>query len=474
MYEVSSKMNKKVSIPSRMSEKDSLLSSRVPARDVRKLKAVLERFSQPGISRKHWPICLRDYIAETLSRGQDISRLPEARRHELCNLLKEPSRLIPYQQRREILDALQTIYDHLLQGAVKLRPLEKQESPDPSKWPQIIREEDLAADFTDDSPPLYRPAKAWLLKRLMNMGGTIGCSSIYFDSTAAEYPISISVEKNVAFIRDFLAEESRKMVQEGWLDLTPSDVVCFNEELLTRPQWNEESGWITGGCAIRGGSIGGIVRLNDHSLAAITSFHVLSSDPCHPLEQNRSLEALEHYGDIVVVPLRRDDYDHDVMYNFARLQMMITEDLHAKPGETVFKLGRGTGLTVGTLRHINNDHYDPPSGRLLEGVVEVDWDRGDFSASRDSGAFYCLRRQIEDRQVFVPIAVHRMGDGLRRISYGSALKPALDYLLADSFEFVNSEEMFYNAAGQPPARDGMSEMASPVSAPSEEDPPSLV
>lgn len=416
-----------------MSEKGRSTSTRVPARDVRKIQKVLKQYTQ-SLSQKYWPRWMRDYVAETLSRSRDI--LPQPERDYLCSILKESTNeYIHVQQRREILSALQTIHDCLLEGAAKLEPLAKQESPDSSTWPQLNQEDDLAAGFAEP-PVLCRPVQAWLFEFLKDMAGEIKSFSIEFDGTADHHPVLISVEKNVQLAEESLLQVSKKMIKEGWLDLTPSDVICFNKELLARPEWNGESGRITGGSPSKGGSVGGIVRLEDNSLAAISAFHVLRNDPC-PLLMGNHL-CLEHYEDIAVVAL--DDYhDHDVVFNFAWLEMI--DDLHARPGELVYKVGRATGLTVGTLRSPDTTLYDAYSDLKLEHVVQVDWDQGRFSSPTDCGAFYCLQRQMAGRQVFVPVAVHRIDDSLNSTSYGSHFGHALDYVLGDGFEFVNSEAM---------------------------------
>jgi hypothetical protein len=173
----------------------------------------------------------------------------------------------------------------------------------------------------------------------------------------------------------------------------------------------------------------------DHVSRAIIADDAAATDRLH-----------EELGDSTLfAECRRNDGEQDfqffaltpqpatVLYN--TIPLCILDGFTCATGEPVFKIGRSTGLTIGTLASIDEDYTCPSSGFKHESVVEVNWsgDRTRFAVAGDCGALYCVQRG----QFFVPIGIHRIsGD---RKSFGSNFLNIVRYFL----ELVDRDDFFF-------------------------------
>ena len=125
------------------------------------------------------------------------------------------------------------------------------------------------------------------------------------------------------------------------------------------------------------------------------------------------------------------------------------DDLRFIVGETVYKIGTATGLTLGRLRSAETTFRSPTSRQLYRKVVEVEWmDECPFGVHGDCGSIYCVNRRGD----FCPIAIHRVSEEVSKevdgvpgkvvlCSYGSSFRSALQIIesaIETDLAFVNA------------------------------------
>jgi hypothetical protein len=118
-------------------------------------------------------------------------------------------------------------------------------------------------------------------------------------------------------------------------------------------------------------------------------------------------------------------------YNLIPLKYVGDIDaLELQIGESVFKIGRSTGFTVGKLGSLQST-FRAACGFRYEDHVQVIWNEDGcrFAFSMDCGSLYCVKRG----SFYVPIAIHRISDDSASptVSYGCSIWRAMELFLSN-------------------------------------------
>ena len=308
------------------------------------------------------------------------------------------------------------------------------------EWPTDLEDKsDLQCSIIDMS--LRADVRRYLMNLLNEITkGTYYYSIKYFGAMQCQekcLPIMIEVAEDcyseVKNSIDAVSRELRNLCD----GLLPIDLVQIKKVSRRNPIRLKEEGFHTSGSAWR--TLGGILKYKK-KIMGVTSGHV----------EKGQLNFITKVVDVAFLTLREEEtdndgniFDNDNPFNLLPMQFIDgdKDDIHLSPGESVYKMGRSTGLTIGTLVSIDASFLCETINRTIacESHVEVSWNDVNtmFATFGDSGSIYCVKRG----PIFVPIGIHRASDRQLPISYGCLFWKAMQYFQYDDsddfFSFVN-------------------------------------
>jgi hypothetical protein len=152
--------------------------------------------------------------------------------------------------------------------------------------------------------------------------------------------------------------------------------------------------------------------------------------------------------DVAFFPLKGGDVNCFNLFPMRYMGSMNAVDLII--GEPVYKIGRSTGLTVGSLGSIQSSLRI--SGGRYDDHVQVLWNKDNcrFAFSMDCGSLYCVKRG----PMYIPIAIHRISDA-NYSSYGCSFWKAMEYFPEEDNDVLETAG-FVNAAPDLQIEDFMS------------------
>lgn len=131
------------------------------------------------------------------------------------------------------------------------------------------------------------------------------------------------------------------------------------------------------------------------------------------------------------------DKNNDDVFNLMPLKYIgSVNELRLTIGEPVYKIGRSTGLTEGTLLAFQST-FRSTSGGTYTDHVRVKWNQDDsrFAFSMDCGALYCVKRG----HLYVPIGIHRTSDIGE--SYGCPMWKVME-LFPEEVEYLEYQQEY--------------------------------
>jgi hypothetical protein len=301
---------------------------------------------------------------------------------------------------------------------------------DSNNWPEDLEDkDDLSSSMTDIS--LRDDIRDYIWRVLDEVVPfNKYCNLHYYGAIRtlkSDCPIAIEVPDDmIEVVKHRITTVSDRLRVSNFENLLPSDLIELKGVPTREVVAAIDEGFCTSGSPWKEGTVGGILQYGNRFIG-ITSGHV----------HRKSVESFDA-SDVDRSARRFIDAKVDVAFftfrdggatSFNSLPMqyigsMLAVDL--KIGESVYKVGRSSGLTVGKLGSI---HSSPriPGGRY-EDHVQVLWndDGCSFAVSMDCGSLYCVQRG----PVYVPIAIHRTSDANH--SYGCSLWKAMEYFTEDS------------------------------------------
>ncbi len=303
-------------------------------------------------------------------------------------------------------------------------------------WPNDLEDkDDLFNTITDKS--LRKDINDYIWKVLDDVI-PVGkyCNLHYFGDirlTSKRRPILIEVTEDYV---DILSERISTLSSKLRVDydsLIPDDLIEIKGIPAREVVVGEVEGFSVSGSPWKEGTIGGIMKYGQR-LIGITSGHVhrksmASFDSFCIDEDPPSRRFVDNKVDVAFFTISGNTED---WFNLIPLSYVgAAEDLALQVGEPVYKIGRSTGLTVGTLGSLHST-FRAAGGFRYEDHVQVIWneDGRRFAFNMDCGSLYCVRRG----SVYVPIAIHRISDDgeTPAVSYGCSIWKAMELFPEDS------------------------------------------
>lgn len=265
------------------------------------------------------------------------------------------------------------------------------------------------------------------------------------DASEAKEPIVIEVtDEYLDKVKDFIDSYSEKARRdrrnENYL---PADLVKIVGIGDKNAIVVVEEGFQTTGSPWKKGTIGGVMRCGD-SLYGIGSGHVHKGrDKKYDDLVDSSSNTIDWIDGDPMVDVsfpKFIDKDPEKHFNLLPLKFVPSlQEAHLSLGEDVYKIGRSTGLTVGTLNSYSIDYRADNASQIsvFQGHVKVDWknDGCRFAFSQDCGSLYCVKRGC----FYVPIGIHRISG--ENSSYGCQFWNAMNCFEVEDdgdLEFVNA------------------------------------
>jgi hypothetical protein len=302
-----------------------------------------------------------------------------------------------------------------------------------SAWPNDLEDkDDLSSSMTDIS--LRDDVRDYIWKVIDEVvPAEKYCNLHYYGAIRTvrlECPIVIEVTDDVLeLVNDRIKTVSDQLKALNFENLLPVDLIETKGVSLREVVSANEEGFCTSGSPWKEGTVGGIVLYGKRYIG-ITSGHVhrkpvesFDDADCDDADPS-SRRFIDPKVDVAFFTLKGGDVNCFNLLPMQYMGSMSAVDL--KIGESVYKIGRSTGLTVGSLGSIQSSPRIP--GGRYDDHVQVLWNEDGcrFAFSMDCGSLYCVKRG----PMYVPIAIHRISDA--NYSYGCSFWKAMEYFPEDN------------------------------------------
>jgi hypothetical protein len=396
----------------------------------------LKIYSHQELSKMYWPRPFRQLVINILEYILDQPQIwQELRTSDLIvdegfikTLIREmsfsTSTYIKVKQRKWIFHLLREMSCRKEKKKIKFGPNVSTEID----WPRDIEDkDDLFNSLIDVS---LRPDVAKFLWGIIDAAVPDDkyCALHYFGAIKSlkyNQPIRIDVhESYVAILKDRIFTVSSQLESLDYQNLLPYHLVEIlgvqNRGLIVAI----EEGFHTSGEPWKLGTMGGIMKSDDQYFG-VTSGHVnATQNPTFDQEcvgDDLTHRFINNRIDVSFVQFLTPEINANILLNLLPMDFVGPEELDLQIGEDVYKIGRSTGLTVGTLESFESTFRTATC--RYENHIEVRWknDECRFAFSMDCGALYCVKRNLK----YCPIGIHRIsGDN---VSYGCSIFEAMQF-----------------------------------------------
>lgn len=263
------------------------------------------------------------------------------------------------------------------------------------------------------------------------------CVMHYFGalkSVSMSLPIVVEIpEEYVETISHRFATISDQLRASGCDGLLPVDLVTVKGVPSRNAIESSEEGFYTSGSPWKEGTIGGIIKYGE-TFVGLTSGHVhrACTEQFDALTTSEMHRVIDPTVDVAFFFFREEDANDENLFNLLPMSYMNTEnDVALIPEEDVYKIGRSTGLTMGTLGSTKITFRS--ASFVYKDHIQVIWknDGCRFAFSRDCGSIYCVKRGPH----YVPIGIHRISD--IGVSDGCSIWKAMEYFPTDANDESN-------------------------------------
>ena len=260
-----------------------------------------------------------------------------------------------------------------------------------------------------------------------------------------EYPIVIEVTEDlITKVTDRILTVSEQLRYSNYENLLPIDFVKVMAVADRKFDVPLEEGFHTSCSPWQEGTVGGIMKYGPRFIG-ITSGHVhrkpMIANDGICVEPDLTLSSIvDESVDVAFFTLNESEVNNGSVFNLMPMQHIgAKSEVHLRIGEPVYKIGKSTGLTIGTLGSIDSSPRFPGGFRYV-GHIQVNWndDNCRFAFSMDCGSIYCVKRG----PIYIPIGIHRISGN--NVSYGCSIWKAMEYFpelpdIQEPLNFVNPQ-----------------------------------